>query len=228
VTVKGGRKAIAKRLALDGHEHGGRLTLVRRRVVRTDDDNSEGNSLLGAKIARILVFGRSVRIETMMQSYASAAKPRGSGPILHRGLEAMEGTSGHRHLGSSSAAPNGPPKWSSCCSVVSRFACHRSRRRTQDDALWHLARRNETPQCDEQLARQRHDHRLTRTAASVGRTECPAKIASRPSATAQVKCRSKRRPAPQHVSAQPISLHLRLRQQTLSPAGRCGVEAWDP
>jgi len=27
----------------------------------------------------------------MMQSYASAAKPRGSGPILHRGLEAMEG-----------------------------------------------------------------------------------------------------------------------------------------
>ena len=41
----------------------------------------------------------------MMQSYASAAKLRGSGPILHRGLEAMEGTSGHRHLGSSSAAP---------------------------------------------------------------------------------------------------------------------------
>src|ERR1700724_763167 len=40
----------------------------------------------------------------MMQSYASAAKLRGSGPILHRGLEAMEGTSGHRHLGSSSAA----------------------------------------------------------------------------------------------------------------------------
>ena len=68
--------------------------MVRRRVVRADDDNSEGSSLLGAKIARILVFGRSVRIGTMMQSYASAAKPRGSGPILHRGLEAMEGTSG--------------------------------------------------------------------------------------------------------------------------------------
>ena len=42
----------------------------------------------------------------MMQSYASAAKLRGSGPILHRGLEAMEGTSGYRHLGSSSAAPS--------------------------------------------------------------------------------------------------------------------------
>ena len=36
---------------LDGHEHGGRPMLVRRRVVRTDDDNSEGSSLSGAKIA---------------------------------------------------------------------------------------------------------------------------------------------------------------------------------
>src|SRR4029077_1401025 len=92
--------------------------LVRRRVVRTDDDNSEGSSLSGAKIARILVFGRSVRIGTMMQSYASAAKLRGSGPILHRGLEAMEGTSGHRHLGSSSA----PLAWAAKV-VVMLFCC---------------------------------------------------------------------------------------------------------
>ncbi len=108
-------KAIAKRLAVASHEHehGGRLTLVKRRWQAdvgqaTHSENRrrqfEGSSLSGAKIARILVFGRSVRIGTMMQSYASAAKLRGSGPILHRGLEAMEGTSGHRHLGSSSAA----------------------------------------------------------------------------------------------------------------------------
>ena len=140
---QGRPKAIAKRLALDGHEPGGRLTLVRRRVVRTDNDNSEGSSLSGAKIARILVFGRSVRIGTMMQSYASAAKLRGSGPILHRGLKAMEGTSDHRHLGSSSVAPSMGRQ--SGCSVVPRFPCHRSRRRTQDDALWHLARHDETP-----------------------------------------------------------------------------------
>ena len=112
------RRAVTVRVAegyreatcLDGHEHehGGRLTLVRRRVVRTDDDNSEGSSLSGAKIARILVFGRSVRIGTMMQSYASAAKLRGSGPILHRGLEAMEGTSGHPDALPSEAAGTFP------------------------------------------------------------------------------------------------------------------------
>ena len=35
----------------------------------------------------------------MMQSYASAAKLRGGGSILHSGLEAMVFTSDHRHLG---------------------------------------------------------------------------------------------------------------------------------
>ena len=35
----------------------------------------------------------------MMQSCASSAKLRGSGPNLHSGLEAMVLTSGHRYLG---------------------------------------------------------------------------------------------------------------------------------
>ena len=39
----------------------------------------------------------------MMQSCASAAKLRGGGPNLHSGLEAVVFTTGHRHLGSSSA-----------------------------------------------------------------------------------------------------------------------------
>ena len=39
----------------------------------------------------------------MMQSFASAAKLRGGGPNLHSGLEAVVFTTGHRHLGSSSA-----------------------------------------------------------------------------------------------------------------------------
>jgi hypothetical protein len=42
----------------------------------------------------------------MMQSYASAAKLLGGGPILHSGLEAMVLASGYRHLGSSSANPS--------------------------------------------------------------------------------------------------------------------------
>jgi len=35
-----------------------------------------------------LVFGGSLRIATMMQPYASAAKLRGGGPILNYGIEA--------------------------------------------------------------------------------------------------------------------------------------------
>ena len=39
----------------------------------------------------------------MMQSCASAAELRGGGPNLHSGSEAVVFTTGHRHLGSSSA-----------------------------------------------------------------------------------------------------------------------------
>ena len=45
----------------------------------------------------------------------------------------------------------------------------RSRRRTQDDTVRRLAGGHQTPQRDEQLARQRHDHGLARAAASVRR-----------------------------------------------------------
>ena len=120
--------------------------LVRRRVVRTADDSSEGSSLSDAKIARILVFGRSVRIGTMMQSYASAAKLRGSGPILHRGLEAMEGTSGHRHLGSSSAAPSMGRQ--SGCHVVLLFLV--------SPAIAHAAGRKMTPSGTSPVVTRRH------------------------------------------------------------------------
>ncbi len=41
----------------------------------------------------------------MMQSCASAAELRGGGPNLYSGLEAVGLTTGHRHLGSSSAGP---------------------------------------------------------------------------------------------------------------------------
>ncbi len=51
-----------------------------------------------------LVFGRSVRILTMMQSCASAAKLRGGGPILSVGICAMS-AAGSRHLGSSIGSP---------------------------------------------------------------------------------------------------------------------------
>src|SRR5262245_27031762 len=56
------------------------------------------------------------------------------------------------------------------CPVVAFFPCRRSWRRTEDDTLWHLAHRDEAPEGDEQLARQRHDHRLACAAASIGRS----------------------------------------------------------
>ena len=87
VTVKGWPQAIAKQLALDGHEHGGRLA----RSVELCDDNSRGARHRARRSRHNLVFGRSVRIGTMMQSCASAAKLRSGGPILHSGLVGSHG-----------------------------------------------------------------------------------------------------------------------------------------
>src|SRR5947207_14958172 len=53
------------------------------------DDVTEGSSLSGATSRHKLVFGRSVRTVTMMQSCASAAKLRGGGPILNRGSKTI-------------------------------------------------------------------------------------------------------------------------------------------
>ena len=96
---QGWPKAIAKRLALDRREHSGRLvgsgeavSGVRSGVWLPDEDFSVGDWTVPrgarhqARASRHkLVFGQSVRIGTMMQSYASAAKLRGGGPILNRG-----------------------------------------------------------------------------------------------------------------------------------------------
>ena len=51
-----------------------------------------------------LVFGRSVRILTMMQSCASAAKLRAAGPFSPSASCAMS-VAGSRHLGSSIGSP---------------------------------------------------------------------------------------------------------------------------
>ena len=47
---------------------------------------------------------------------------------------------------------------------------YRLGRRTQDNAVQHFACCNETPECNEQLARQRNDHCLARATAPVGRS----------------------------------------------------------
>ena len=82
-----------------------------------------GELAMGRISRHTLVFGRSVRILTMMQSCASAAKLRGGGPILAVGICAMS-AAGSRHLGSSSADPNMGRQ--AGCPVVAFFACCRS------------------------------------------------------------------------------------------------------
>src|SRR5262245_18175927 len=73
-----------KRLALDGREHSGRL-VGSRDLMLPITTIPRGARHQARASRRKLVFGRSVRIATMMQSCASAAKLRGGGPILGRG-----------------------------------------------------------------------------------------------------------------------------------------------
>src|SRR5438270_13643816 len=86
---------------------------------RSGSDTIRGGARQRArKLRHSLVFGRSLRIGTMMQSCASAAKLRGSGPNLHSGLGAMVLTSGHRYLGFIGRLKYGLPSRLFCYSVL--------------------------------------------------------------------------------------------------------------
>ena len=107
-----------------------------------------------------LVFGRSGWIGTMMQSCASAAELRGGGSILDHGTRAMSVT----------GAP--PPRFVICGSSLWR-AQKPLGDRPQDDALRHFAGGDQSPQRDQELARQGRpreggDHRLAGGAAGIG------------------------------------------------------------
>jgi hypothetical protein len=80
-----------------------KLRRLTRRIKSLRND-PRGARHCGASSRRALVCGRSIRILTMMQSCASAAKLRGGGPILSVGICAMS-AAGSRHLGSSISSP---------------------------------------------------------------------------------------------------------------------------
>ena len=91
-------------------------------------------------------------------------KAPGRRPILERGMRAM-GRTGHRHLGSSSPARRGTmggPR------TVSAAPLRPSPLTPPDAGRHRPASRSghQTPQRDDQLARQRHDHGLARAAAA--------------------------------------------------------------
>ena len=83
VTVKGGRRPSRSDSPLTvTSTAAGYVGRVSFPAVSANNVNSEGSSPSGAKIARILVFGRSVRIGTMMQSCASRRSSEAAGPFF--------------------------------------------------------------------------------------------------------------------------------------------------
>ena len=167
---QGWPKAIAKQLALDGHEHGGRLRWSGELSCSECKQRQFRGELAIRREDRAHPCIRSIREDRNHDAVMRiAAKLRSSGPILHRGLEAMEE---RRVTATSDPSSAALLVWTANVVVLLLLVCpcHRSCRRTQDDTLWHLARHDETPQRNEELARKRHDHRLARAAASVGRS----------------------------------------------------------
>ena len=114
----------------------------------------------------------------MMQPCASAARLRGGGPILQCGMRAI-GRPGSPPPRIVIASPPGNYGRAAKPSRGPRFGRAPSRRRTQDDTVRGLAGGHQTPQRDEQLARQRHDHGLARATASV---RCPCPVPDRQTA----------------------------------------------
>ena len=109
------------------------------------------------------------RTRTTMQSCASAAKLRSGGPILPIGFKAkgLVGNPPPRTvIGLSQAYEQGR----NCRGV---FSVLRSSCRTQNDAVRYNALPHESPQGDQKLARQGHDHGLARTESVLGTNSIP-------------------------------------------------------
>src|SRR3974390_1207831 len=96
----------------------------------------------------------------MMQSCASAAKPRSGGPILPVGMKAKGriGTPPPRTVIGVLSQAYGQGR-----NCRGAFSVLRSLCRTQNDAVWHHALPHELPQGDQKLARQGHDQGLAST-----------------------------------------------------------------
>ena len=87
VTVKGGRRPSRSNLPLTVTSTAAGWA----RSFELCDDNSRGARHRARRSRHNLVFGRSVRIGTMMQSCASAARLRGAGPFSPAAWKAMGG-----------------------------------------------------------------------------------------------------------------------------------------
>ena len=134
------------------------------RLVRSDDGQREARFRARFNRATTL-YPVGPRTRTMMQSCASAAKLRSRGPIISVGMKAkgLIGIPPPRTVIGAPSQAYGQGR--NCRGAVSilRLLC-----RTQNDAVRDNALPHESPQGDQKLARQGHDHGLSSPASVLG------------------------------------------------------------
>jgi hypothetical protein len=142
---QGWPKAIAKRLALDGYEHGGRLRWSGELSCSECKQRQFRGELAIRREDRAHPCIRSIREDRNHDAVMRiAAKLRSSGPILHRGLKAME----ERRVTATSDRHRqprwyGPPMWlSCCCSYVPAIAHAAGRKMTPSGTSPVMTRRH--------------------------------------------------------------------------------------
>jgi len=136
---------------LDSSEHGSTLVVVGMTM-------SRGARLWRTNNRAATLYSVGPMTRTMMQSCASAAKLRGGGPILHNGMKAMV-FAGPRHLEPSSAPHRGADRDRQAIGRRT-FNSPCSSRRAHRDTLWNHALPHQSPQRDQELAGQCHNHGL--------------------------------------------------------------------
>src|SRR6266516_3621057 len=129
------------------------------------DDDQRGARVRARIYRATTLYSMGPRTRTMMQSCASVAKLRSGGPILcygviSHGVHRVSATS-NRHRRPVTSGRAGPKLLGAFC--VLRSLCG-----TQNDAVRHHAVPHESPQGDQKLARQGHDHGLASAAGVLG------------------------------------------------------------
>src|SRR6266436_182833 len=129
------------------------------------DDDQRGARVRARIYRATTLYSVGPRTRTMMQSCASVAKLRSGGPILcygviSHGVHRVSATS-NRHRRPVTSGRAGPKLLGAFC--VLRSLCG-----TQNDAVRHHAVPHESPQGDQKLARQGHDHGLASAAGVLG------------------------------------------------------------
>ena len=145
VTVKGGRRPSRSNSPLTvTSTAAGYVGRVSFPAVSANNVNSEGSSPSGAKIARILVFGRSVRIGTMMQSCASRRSSEAAGPFFIAAWKPWRSVgSPPPRIRHRQPCWYGPPMWlSCCCSYVPAIAHAAGRKMTPSGTSPVMTRRH--------------------------------------------------------------------------------------